>query len=65
MEIVEVPDYVSDEEIKKNKTVNNKNKEKLKKRQRHGMEEMGFNNLTKDEQTGTKEGHWSYHYTNI
>jgi len=65
MEIVEVPDYVSDEEINKNETVKNKNKEKLKKRQRRWMEEMGFKNLTKDEQTVTKEGHWSYHYTNI
>jgi hypothetical protein len=37
--------------------LNNKNKEKLKKRQRRWMEKMGFNNVTKDKQTVTKEDH--------
>ncbi len=36
-----------------------------KKRQGRWVEEMVFNNFTEAEETVTKEGHWSYYYTNI
>ena len=64
LEIVEVPAYVSDDEMDTNETANNKNQKRMKKRQRNWVEEMVFNNSEEAEEAVIKENHWSYHYTN-
>ncbi|CAF1118993.1 unnamed protein product [Rotaria sordida] len=63
-EIVEVPTYVSDDEVDKSETVDNGNKKRAKKRQRNWVEEMVFNNTEEAEEVVIKENQWSYHYTN-
>ncbi|CAF3328610.1 unnamed protein product [Rotaria sp. Silwood2] len=64
VEIVEVPTYVSDDEMDKSETVDNGNKKRVKKRQRNWVEEIVFNNTKEAEEAVMKENQCSYHYTN-
>jgi hypothetical protein len=64
LEIVEVPTYVSDDEMDTSETVDNGNKNCVKKRQRNLVEKMVFNNTEEAEEAVIKEKQWSYHYTN-
>ncbi|KAF9758301.1 hypothetical protein NGRA_3148 [Nosema granulosis] len=64
MDIVEVPNYVSDEEISTNESVSSGNIKRVKKRQRNWVKEMVFNTATEAKQAVIKENQWSYHYTN-
>ncbi|CAF1482527.1 unnamed protein product, partial [Rotaria sordida] len=64
LEIVEVPAYVSDDEVDTNEIVDNGNQKRMKKRQRKWVEEKVFNNTEEAEEVVIKENQWSYHYTN-
>ncbi|CAF2097309.1 unnamed protein product [Rotaria magnacalcarata] len=61
---MEVPTYVSDDEMDTSETEHNGNKKRVKKRQRNWVEKMVFNNIEEAEETAIKEDQWSYHYTN-
>jgi hypothetical protein len=62
--IVEVPAYVSDEEMNTSEPENDGNKEKRKRRQRNWVKEMVFSNANEAEEAVIKANEWSYHYTN-
>jgi hypothetical protein len=64
LKIVEVPTYVSDDEMDTSETVGNGNKKLVNKRQRNWVEKMVFNNTEEAEEAVIKENQWSYHYTN-
>jgi hypothetical protein len=64
LEIVEVPTYVSDDEMDTSDTIDNGKKKSVKKRQRNWVEAMVFNNTEEAEEAVIKENQWSYHYTN-
>ncbi|CAF1078119.1 unnamed protein product [Rotaria magnacalcarata] len=61
---VEVPTYVSDDEINTSETIGKSNKNNMRRR-RNWMEEKVFNNAEEAEMAVAKENQWSYHYTNV
>jgi hypothetical protein len=64
MDIVEVPDYVSDEEISTSEPASSGNTNTVKKRQRRWVKDMVFNNAVEATEAVMKENQWSHHYTN-
>ena len=64
LETVEVPMYVSDDEMDTSETIDSANKKKMKKRQRNWMEERVFNSADEAENAMIQENQWSYRYTN-
>jgi hypothetical protein len=55
LEIVEVPTYVSDDEMDTNETVNNGNQKRMKNRERNWVEEMVFNSTEEAEEAVIKD----------
>lgn len=62
---IEIPTYVSDEEMESDAPVVTGNKKNIEKKRRKLVEDMMFQSVEEAEQTVNNENQWSYHYMNI